>query len=77
MCVMEVSGIMPALSNRGSGEYQPSTSRLRRGELERGPFNMAQLAELWDAGHIQPTDEFRYPGMGDWRPVTEWDPASE
>ncbi|MCA9604500.1 MAG: DUF4339 domain-containing protein [Myxococcales bacterium] len=54
-----------------------NTVYLRRGELERGPFNMAELAELWEAGHIQPTDEFRYPGMGDWRPVTEWDPAGE
>ena len=54
-----------------------NTVYLRREGLERGPFNMAQLAELWDAGHIRPTDEFRYPGMGEWRPVTEWDPSRE
>lgn len=54
-----------------------NTVYLRRGELERGPFNLAQLAELWDAGLIQPTDEFRYPGLDAWRSITEWDPSAE
>jgi hypothetical protein len=54
-----------------------NTVYLRRGEAERGPFNMAELAELWEAGHIRETDEFRHPGMSEWRPITEWSAAGD
>jgi hypothetical protein len=58
---------------------QPSTHPeffvyLRRGAQIAGPFHVRGLARLWTRGGVQATDEYRYPGMSDWKPVTEFVP---
>ncbi|HJL20494.1 MAG TPA: DUF4339 domain-containing protein, partial [Sandaracinaceae bacterium LLY-WYZ-13_1] len=47
---------------------------LRRGATQVGPYTTEELRTLWDAGHVQPTDEYWYEGMGGWRPVTAFVP---
>lgn len=58
---------------RGAAALPPSRSiYLRRGEHRSGPHTISQLSEMWEAGHVQPTDEYWYPGMREWLPVTQF-----
>ncbi len=63
----------------GGERISPSTHPeffvyLRRGEQQVGPFHVRALARMWSLGGVRETDEYRYPGMTEWRPVTEFVP---
>ena len=47
---------------------------LRRDGRRVGPFHVRALERMWGEGGVRPTDEYFYPGMEGWKPVSEFVP---
>ena len=56
----------PVLSNSTTMLYH-----IAQGDQQGGPYNLAQLQELWRSGAISPDSHYWFEGAQDWQPITK------